>query len=400
MRAEQHATEQVTGHGAGLPPAPFTDHVSEQAVEYSPEVKPQQPDETNNSRRLYDRLPLDGRFKTKTNTNDDLIYSLADISLGGMRLLDSRSGVSVGDILVGTVEITAGQISVSSKVTCQVVAVDARRCTRLKFLDVAEEFIEFLRATIWRDTKDSDYKTDWLSREPMMTAFDVKPGLARRVLSQIIRYEVLASVLLLALAFVILVRATATQSFWVTQSYEVLAPLNSRIAALRENWPVDVGEEIAVLEVITVSGEATYLSVAAPVTAQTGTWRYNMGDQVRRDEVLGFLGSVPLSNGNVQVIVAVDSPIYTLRSNDRVIFKTGDHQYLQGTVTYSVTPEQAARFSGMNDAAMQFDTYQVVELDAPPQLAFGGDLYVNHIATLYERFRGLIPFTFPALSSR
>lgn len=380
--------------GASRPPPVMMREV-DPPVAQPAEATTSAPAEPNTSRRLYDRLPLDGCFRTKTSMGSDLTYELGDISLGGMRLNDSQPGVSIGDILSGTVEIVAGKISVSSAVTCQVVGVDEGLSTRLKFLDIAEEFIEFLRATIWRDTKDSDYKTDWLSREPMMTALDVKPGRRRRVLSQIMRYEVLAIVLLLGLAFIILIRTTATQSFWITQSYEVLSPLNARIYALQDDWPIEVGEELAVLEVITVSGEPTYLSVAAPVTAQTGTWRYNEGDRVRRDEILGFLGSVPLSNGHVQIIVAVDSPLYTLRRNDEVIFHSGTQRNLRGTVTYGVTPEQAARFSGMNDAAMLFDTYQVVELEASPQLAFGGDIRINHVATLYGRVSAFIRSLLP-----
>ena len=356
------------------------------AADFGPQSATAPIDDASN-RRFYERLPLDGSFIITDTSGRAIRYRMADISLGGMKLEQALVGGAAGKIIGGRAEVTAGKITVSGMTTCQIVHVAPTSGTRLKFLDIPEEFVEFLRARIWRENTSSDLKADWLSGEAMMTAVDVKPRGARGVLAKIFRIETLAVVLLVGLALLILIRATGSQSFWVTQNYEVIAPINAEITSLQDRLPVQVGETIATLEVRTISGESATVFVPAPAMAQTITWRFNTGDRVARDDIIGFVGALPLSNGKLQVIAAVDSPLYSLRRGDDVVFSNGLDRQMHGRVSYSITPERAAMFSGMDQNALKFDTYQVVELDVPPDVVLNGGVRINHVATLWGRAR-------------
>lgn len=347
----------------------------------------QSPIDTLNDKRLHERLALVGHFIVAGRSGETKRYKLMDISLGGLRIKELLDDTATNDFISGRLEVTAGNITVSGDATCQVLVISQEAGTRMKFVEISEEFIEFLRAHIWRENIGSDLKTDWLSRSASASQLNVATNGNHSLLRKIFRFETALAALLIGLAFLTLVRATEYQVFWLTSNFDIVAPISATINSLQDTTPIDPGDQIAKLETVTISEQRAYVAIQSPSAAHVVTWIYNVGDKVNAGDVIGYGSGLPLSNGRVQAIAAVDSPFYALAKGDEIVFTNGTNQNIRGIVSHSITPERVATHSGVDQNMLKFTSYHVVELSFLPDTFFPGDLKLNRTATFYSRVR-------------
>jgi hypothetical protein len=345
------------------------------------------------SRRLFDRAQFDGTFSIAHG--DHLrILSIKDVSVGGMRLAGIASDLAVDDVLSGQLAVIRGGMTLEAQVSCKVVAIDSDGHARVRFLELPEDFVEFLRASVLRTLPPSAQATRWLPGSAELLAPDAAPrSLPRRVLRGVFRLELLAAVLVLGLAVVILLRASVDQSFWVVQSHEVLAPVDAEVVYLNTDYPIDVGDTVVRLGLSTVTGREAEISIEAPVAAQYATWRFNVGDTLRGGDIVGLMHNAPLSHDNVQVLVGARNPLMTIGYGDRLVFRTAQDQRIEGTVTRTIAASQAAMVTGLVSSSLVFDFYHVAEVPVSPLLTLETDLRLDHVASLFLRLQGALGLT-------
>lgn len=336
------------------------------------------PQRSRTDRRLFDRIPVTGKFRIVAN-GETQEFTIIDVSVGGLRVRGASANQAVGNILKGSLEIESGDLSVSTEATCQVVALEEVGEIRVRFVVIAEEFVEFLRAMIVREQHGAGYKNDWLVSKPQY--LEKKPG-RLRLFRKLFRLELLAAALLVGLAILMFSRSSVEQSFWMVKTHEVVAPFPAEVVKLASDFPIDAGDPIASLSVSAISGPAVSVDLPSQVAAQTFSWRFNVGDRVKDGDVLGLLYNAPLSHGHVQAVVGLDSPILSLGVGDVVVFKDSQGNRIEGTVRYLVTRDQASSITDLAPTSLNFNFYHVIEMDTHIQSVFETVIEVDVLATV------------------
>lgn len=337
--------------------------------------------ETSN-RRLFDRIEVEATFEVRTDSVKQT-YSIEDISVGGFRINKTIPTFVAGEVVNGSLVVRTKNMSVGSRVACSVVGIEEKNSqTRFKFIEISEEFIEFIRAYIVRDKAGSEYSAYWLQKTPAVRDL---PSQTRKTLLERIKrvfgLELLALLLVFGLAILIFLRSSNDQSHWLVGSHEIVSLQGGEIASLRSDFPVSVGEAVATVSSASVDGGRQQDQIASSLQGQSITWLYNIGDVVPAGAVLGMLHNAPMSNGKVQAIVSVDSPFYSVSNGEILMFKSNYGERLEGLVVSALTPSQAVKLTGLSFDTIGFSNYHLVEVAASTNTPIETNLNVDHLAT-------------------
>lgn len=339
----------------------------------------------NSNRRLFDRINAAGAFIVDGKT-----YPMRDISVGGLRLEDKLEGAEKGSITSGKVFLTQSTVRIYSDVVCHVIDNNEMHGARLKFVNISEEFVEFLRSFALRHMAPTDYEASWISSNSYELSQPDNVQVKRSVFKRVFRLETLITVTIFAIALLLLSRASSEQNFWVVSQHELLSSVSGEITSLHPDEAIDVGSVIANIKISTLSDQDTDFPVVSRVRGQTLNWHFNVGDNVVEGDLLGVIGLTPLNDGGAKAIIGLESPLLSLTIGDLVKVSNTAYGSMDALVKYAVTPTQAAALTGRSPDSFEFEEYFLVELDAPSNVPLAGQLRVNVFSTWFHHFTSTV----------
>lgn len=342
----------------------------------------QQNNNKESNQRLFERFQLKGTFIT-----DDTNYEIQDISIGGMKIDKQIPKKTKGDVVNGRIGITYGELKLYTNAICEVLHIDAVNETRLKYIDIPEDFIEFLRSVLLRTNERSDYKGSSLGSETYQINTGQEQKKSFNPFRYLIRVEVLAGLAVILLTGVLLMRSTSEQNYWVVTSHEIISPVTAKISWLQTNYPLETGQQIATLDVNTINGNNINIPLNASIKSETVSWRFNIGDNVKIGDILGIVTNVPVNHDNIQAIIGFQSPFTSFKVGDDVILTSALGGSLVGQVLYSINPRQASIVTGLSADSFRFEEYYLVEIRTESSKTTEGLPHINHFGTILAKLR-------------
>lgn len=331
----------------------------------------------NENRRLFDRIEADGIFIHGGET-----YKIQDISVGGIQL-DRKINVDNGSkIISGKVGLSQSSVRLYSDVICELIENVDVHGARLKFIEISEEFTEFLRGLALRHKVPTSHKVAWLGSDSYQIDADDDTNVEKSILAKLFRVEILVGIVILALAAILLIRASSQQNFWVVARHDIVAPVSGEIDWLHPDSIVSVGDEIARLKVDTLISQQAPLSIKSKIRGQTLNWNFNAGDRVTEGDIVGVINLIPSDDTGIKAIIGFQSPLLSLQPNKYLKVSTATHRSMNARVSYAIAPTQASALTGISSDSFRFQEYYIISILAPEDASLSGQPQVDILGTL------------------
>ena len=333
------------------------------------------------NRRLFDRINADGIFII-----DDSTYPIKDISVGGLQLGKKLEGVKNGSIKDGRVGLNQPGIRLYSDVICEVIENTDDQGAKLKFIEISEEFTEFLRSLALRHEVPTAHKAGWIGSDSYQISAAGTTQVRKSFLRRFLGIETVIGLVILGITLVLLLRATSEQNFWVVAQHDILSPVSGEITTLLSDSEFVAGSVLANLKVATISKKEIDFPILSKVSGQTLNWNFNIGDQVVEGDLLGVISLTPVSNEGIKAIIGFNSPLLSFRPGDAVTLSNGSNRLMDASILYVITPNQAASLTGVSPDSFRFEDYLLVELKAPASASLMGQPRINVFRSWLKRF--------------
>lgn len=331
-----------------------------------------------NNKRLFDRVNVEGIFIYK-----DISYEIVDISVGGLKILEQMNGLEAGTIVNGKIGLNPSGVRIYSDVICEILELSPSMGTRLKFITASEEFTEFLRSLELRHQTLTQNKASWLGS----SSYKIKKNEKRNWLNMkgIFRVELFISLVILATALFLLLKASTEQNFWVVATHEIVATASGELNWLRSDGVVSVNDEVASISVQTLNNQQFELKITSNVKSQAHNFNFNIGDQIAEGDIIGVMNSVPVDDENIKVLLGFQSPILHIVPGDVVKISTSKYSVVDATVQYSLTPTQASALTSVSPDSFRFEEYLLATANLPPDAVLSGQPRVDVVRTIMSR---------------
>lgn len=341
-------------------------------------------------KRLYDRFALVGNFYVG---EQNVKYTVVDVSLGGLKIKPAETNTnshSPQDLISGLMVLRTGSLFVASKISCKVIVSEVNGFIRAKFVDVSEELVDFLRNS--RVDVNSNnlevVKSQWLPETPIYNNHNKSHGtIVSRIFQLLTGVELVLIFLAIVLGAFFIARSGEDQSILVQHNHQIVAKLDGSLLSLVTEFPVETGSTIATLSAETVSGDFAELSVNTPVTAHDITWKFNVGDHVKRSDILGVAHNVATTAGKPNAVVGFRHVLFSADVGDILAFSGSDKDVILGKVLRIIPRSQAVIAADLDTNDLAFNYYYYVELDYSISKARNDSLKMNHIRTLFIKVK-------------
>lgn len=333
------------------------------------------------NRRLFDRIEMEGILILDGKT-----YSIKDISVGGLQIEQKLEGAKKGSLIDGKVGLNQSSIRLYSDVICEVIDNTDAQGARLKFIEISEDFTEFLRSRALRHKVPTAHKAGWIGSDSYQISGSDDVQVEKSLVTRLFRIETITGLAILAIALVLLIRASSEQNFWVVAQHEILSPVSGEITSLHPDSEIAVGSVIANINIATLSDKNIDFPIVSRVGGQTLNWNFNVGDQVVEEDLLGVINLTPISGGGIKAIIGFQSPLLSLKPGDAVKVSSRAYHSMDASVAYAITPTQAAALTGISPDSFRFEEYFLVELGAPADASLTGQPSVDVFRSWLHRF--------------
>ena len=249
--------------------------------------------------RLHKRYNFTARFEVDAKDYVD-IFTVSDISLGGMRLIETSDTAKKDDILNGILTIQSGKLFVTARVLVVVLEQSEAVGTRLKFIDIPEEMIEFLRGSGLRKDDGARVQSDWIEGKKVLASSGARSGFIKFLWA--VRIEVLIFLIAILFGFFLFARSASFEIQPLTSRNAIIAPVTGVIDNLLYDQNIHVGDDLATISIVTINQSAFDVSVMSQVAGQNVIWNTNSGDEVIEGEIIGEVQSY-IFNGERQQLI-------------------------------------------------------------------------------------------------
>lgn len=336
---------------------------------------------SSENRRLFDRIETEGIFIYEGET-----YPIKDISVGGLQLDGILAHSKKGSIVNGKIGLNQSSVRLYSDVICEVIEnVDALGA-RLKFIEISEDFTEFLRSLAIRHNVPTTHKAGWLGSDSYQISEPNGIQSSKSLFAPLFRIESIIGIAILAIAAALLVRASSEQNFWVVAQHELISPVSGEVTWLHPDRTTLTGDTIATIALTTLSNEKLDFPIISRLNGQTLNWNFNIGDRIVEEDVLGVINLTPISEDGIKAIIGLQSPLLSLQPGDDLKVSSKAFGSMNASVSYTITPTQAAALTGLSADSFRFEEYFLVNIKAPTDAALAGHPSVDIFRSLLNRF--------------